>query len=77
MDETLKKINEAIKEIRPALLMEGGDVEVVEFRNRILKIKLLGACGDCPMSMMTLKAGIERYIKSKVPEVLEVQEVQT
>lgn len=68
----LEKIEAALNEIRPYLIADGGDVEVLEVSNGTVKVRLTGACGGCPMSMMTLKSGIERVIKEKVPEITEV-----
>ena len=76
----IEYINEAIKEkvekvlgrIRPNLQADGGDVQLVEVTNGTVKVKLSGACIGCPMSSLTLKMGIERMLKSEVPEVKEV-----
>ncbi|MDA8157553.1 MAG: NifU family protein [Actinomycetota bacterium] len=67
------KVKTVIDEIRPYLKADGGDAELVEVsEDGIVKLKLLGACGHCPMSIMTLKMGIEKRIKEKVPEIKEV-----
>lgn len=66
------KVQTVIDEIRPMLKADGGDVELVGMEDGIVKLKLLGACGHCPMSIMTLKMGIEKRIKERVPEVKEV-----
>lgn len=69
----LEKVKNLIDEIRPMLKEDGGDVELVEVTSDgLVKLKLLGACGHCPMSIMTLKMGIEKRLKEKVPEVKEV-----
>ncbi len=66
-------VQKAIEEIRPNLQMDGGDVELIDVTDEgIVKVKLLGACGGCPMSQMTLKMGIERRLKQAVPGVKEV-----
>ena len=66
-------VQKAIEQIRPTLQMDGGDVELVEVSDDgIVKVKLLGACGGCPMSQMTLKMGIEKHLKKEVPQVKEV-----
>jgi Fe-S cluster biogenesis protein NfuA len=66
-------VQKAIEQIRPNLQMDGGDVELVEVSDDgIVKVKLLGACGGCPMSQMTLKMGIERHLKKEVPQIKEV-----
>ncbi len=73
MIEEVKKVSEVI---RPALQADGGDVELVEVTDDgVVKVKLVGACGHCPMSTMTLKMGIERTLKEKVPGVKEVVSV--
>jgi Fe-S cluster biogenesis protein NfuA len=71
-----EKVIEIIDKIRPALQADGGDVELVEIEeDGTVKVRLLGACGGCPMSQMTLKMGIERILKEEVPEVKEVVSV--
>ena len=70
-----EKVESALKEIRPSLQADGGDVELVDVENRIVKVRLTGACAGCPMSQMTLKQGIESYIKKAIPEVLSVEAV--
>lgn len=68
-----EKIEDIINRIKPSLQADGGDVELVEVNeDGVIKVKLTGACGSCPMSMLTLKMGIERIIKEEVPEVKEV-----
>jgi Fe-S cluster biogenesis protein NfuA len=69
------KVEQALNDIRPSLQMDGGDVELVDIENGIVKVRLTGACGGCPMSQMTLKQGIESHIKKQVPEVLSVEAV--
>jgi len=74
--EILEKIEIALQSIRPYLQKDGGDVEFVELtEDKIVKVRLLGACVNCDMSVMTLKAGIEESIKSAVPEVVCVEAV--
>lgn len=69
----LEKVKNVIDEVRPMLKVDGGDVELVEVTDDgLVKLKLLGACGHCPMSIMTLKMGIEKRLKEKVPEIKEV-----
>jgi len=72
MEEDIKK---ALDEIRPALQADGGDVEYVGMDGDVVKVKLKGACGGCPMATMTLKNGIEVLIKKKVPSVSSVEAV--
>lgn len=71
---TLKeKVEDALKEVRPMLEADGGNVELISVSDDgKVTLKLTGACGSCPMSQMTLKMGVERIIKKKVPEVKEV-----
>jgi Fe-S cluster biogenesis protein NfuA len=67
-----EKIEEALNKVRPSLMADGGDVELVAVEDGIVKVRLTGACGGCPMSQMTLKMGIERFLKKEVPEVKSV-----
>jgi len=68
-----EKIEAALNKVRPQLRMDGGDVELVEVGpDGVVKVRLTGACGGCPMSQMTLKMGIERILKKEVPEVKQV-----
>lgn len=70
------KVEAALKNIRPKLQADGGDVQLVDvLENGVVKVKLTGACGSCPMAQMTLKFGIEKYLKEQIPEVREVQSV--
>ena len=78
MEKMLKeKVQEALNQIRPSLQADGGDCELVDVsQDGIVKLRLTGACHGCPMSTMTLKMGIERALKSMIPEIKEVvQEV--
>ncbi|MCG9478673.1 MAG: NifU family protein [Actinomycetia bacterium] len=68
-----EKLEEALDEIRPSLQADGGDVELVDVSDDgVVKVKLTGACGGCPMSQITLAQGIERVLKEKIPEVKKV-----
>lgn len=68
-----EKVEMALNKIRPALQADGGDVELLEVTPEgVVKVRLTGACGGCPMSQMTLKMGVEQAIKQEVPEVKEV-----
>jgi len=67
-----EKVEEVLAQIRPMLEADGGGVELVDFEEGVVTVKLLGACGGCPMSTMTLKGGIERILKEQMPEVKEV-----
>ena len=66
------KVEAVLNKIRPQLVADGGDVELVEVSEGTVKVKLTGACAGCPMSTMTLQMGIERILKQEVPEVKEV-----
>ena len=67
------KVEAALKKIRPMLQADGGDVVLVDVTpDGVVKVRLTGACGGCPMSQMTLKMGIEKVLKEDVPEVKEV-----
>ncbi len=70
-----EKVEAVLNKIRPALQADGGDVELVEVKDGVVKVRLTGACGGCPMSQMTLRMGIERTLKKEIPEVKEVQAV--
>ena len=67
-----EKIESALAQIRPALQADGGNVELVDVNEGVVKVKLVGACGGCPMAAMTLRNGIERVLKEQIPEVKEV-----
>jgi Fe-S cluster biogenesis protein NfuA len=67
-----EKVEEALNKIRPALMRDGGNVELIGVEGDVVKVKLTGACGGCPMSQMTLKMGIERILKKEIPEIKEV-----
>ena len=70
-----EKVEEVLREIRPSLQRDGGDVELVDVENGVVKVRLTGACGGCPMSQMTLKMGIERHLKDRIPEIQSVESV--
>jgi len=70
--EIKDKVESALQEIRPALQADGGGVDLISVVDGVVSVKLTGACGGCPMSTMTLKMGIERVLKEKIPEVKEV-----
>lgn len=68
-----ENIQKAIDEIRPALQADGGNIELIDVQeDGVVKVKLLGACGSCPMSQLTLKRGVEARLKAKFPEIKEV-----
>jgi len=70
-----EKVEEALNKVRPALVADGGNVELVDVEDGVVKVKLTGACAGCPMSQMTLKMGIERFLKKEIPEIKEVVSV--
>lgn len=71
-----EKVETALGAIRPVLQRDGGDVQLVEITDEgIVKVKLVGACGTCPMSILTLKRGIEATLKQRVPEIVSVESV--
>jgi Fe-S cluster biogenesis protein NfuA len=67
-----EKVEKAIDEIRPFLQADGGNIELIDVQEGIVKVKLVGACGSCPMSQLTLKRGVEARLKERIPEVKEV-----
>jgi Fe-S cluster biogenesis protein NfuA len=70
-----ENIEKALEKIRPALRADGGDIELIDVVDGVVKVRLTGACGGCPMSQMTLKMGVERVLKQQVPEVKSVETV--
>jgi Fe-S cluster biogenesis protein NfuA len=70
-----EKVSEAINQIRPSLQADGGDVELVDVVDGVVKVRLKGHCVGCPMSTMTVKNGIERFLKQQIPEVVSVEQV--
>lgn len=72
MEEKVVRVLEAI---RPGLQMDGGDIELVGVEDGVVKVRLMGSCAGCPMSMMTLQMGVERVIKKEIPEVVRVEAV--
>ena len=70
-----EKVEELIQKIRPSLQADGGDIELVSVEDGVVKVRLTGACGTCPMSQMTLKLGVEAVIKENIPEVKRVETV--
>ncbi len=69
------QVQEVLDKLRPFLQRDGGDCELVDVEDGVVKLRLLGACGSCPASTMTLKAGIERALMEEIPEVREVEQV--
>lgn len=70
-----EQVQEVLDKLRPFLLRDGGDVELVDVEDGIVKVRLMGACGSCPSSTITLKAGIERALIEEVPGVKELEQV--
>ncbi len=68
-----EKVQAVLDTIRPMLKADGGDVELVDIKNNVVKVRLQGACAGCPMSQMTLKNGIEKIIKKEIPEIVAVE----
>jgi Fe-S cluster biogenesis protein NfuA len=73
--EELDRIKEVLEDIRAILQADGGDLEFLGYEEGVVKLRLMGACGACPFSQMTLKMGIERILKEKVPGIKEVEAV--
>jgi Fe-S cluster biogenesis protein NfuA len=67
-----EEVEKIIDEIRPALQADGGNIELIDVEDGVVKVKLVGACGSCPMSQLTLKRGVEARLKAKLPGVKEV-----
>ena len=66
------KVEEVLNSIRPSLINDGGNVELIDVNDGVVTVKLTGACAGCPMSTMTLKMGIEKILKETIPEIKEV-----
>lgn len=77
MSQTLTRENveNVLDELRPYLMSDGGNVELVDIEGPIVKLRLQGACGSCPSSAMTLRMGIERKLKEEIPEISEIEQV--
>ena len=76
MNRMKESVQSVIDQIRPMLQRDGGDVELVDVEDGIVKVRLQGACKGCPMSQMTLKNGIEKFVKQQIPEVISVESVE-
>lgn len=74
-DVDLELLESTLEYIRPAIQMDGGDIVLQNVEEGVVTLQMVGACGGCPLSMMTLKAGIERILKDRVPGVVEVDAV--
>ena len=75
MEDVKKAVEQALAKIRPMLQRDGGDIELVEVTDGIVKVRLTGACKGCPMSQMTLKQGVEKLLMQEVPGLKQVQAV--
>jgi Fe-S cluster biogenesis protein NfuA len=73
--EMKEQVQEVLDKLRPFLQRDGGDVELVDVEDGVVKLRLMGACGSCPSSTITLKAGIERALLEEIPGIKEVQQV--
>ncbi|MBE9104184.1 NifU family protein [Nostoc cf. edaphicum LEGE 07299] len=72
---TSENVETVLDEMRPYLMSDGGNVELVELDGPVVKLRLQGACGSCPSSAMTLRMGIERRLKEMIPEIAEIEQV--
>ncbi|MBE0568007.1 MAG: NifU family protein [Krumholzibacteria bacterium] len=71
----IDRIQAVLDEIRPALQADGGDVEFIDYNEGVVTVRMKGACGNCPMSLMTLKNGIEARMKARIPEIQGVESI--
>lgn len=71
--EVREQVEKALDDIRPALQADGGDIELLDVVDGVIKVRLVGACGGCPMSQLTLTSGVERHLKNVVPGVIRVE----
>jgi Fe-S cluster biogenesis protein NfuA len=72
---TLENVETVLDELRPYLMADGGNVELVEIEGPVVKLRLQGACGSCPSSAMTLRMGIERKLRETIPDIGEIEQV--
>ena len=70
-----EKVEKALEELRPNLQADGGNIELVDVNDGVVKVRLTGACAGCPMSQMTLQWGVTQFLKKKIPEIKEVEAV--
>lgn len=70
-----REVREALEDVRPHLQADGGDLEFVGIENGVVKVRLKGACAGCPMSQMTVKWGVENYLKKKIPGIKAVEAI--
>lgn len=75
MEDKSDEVKKTLQDLRPQLQADGGDIEFVGFEDGVVKVRLKGSCAGCPMSTMTLKMGVERYLKKRIPDVTKVEAV--
>ena len=75
LELTPENVEKVLDELRPYLIADGGNVELVELDGPVVKLRLNGACGSCPSSTYTLKMGIERKLRMNIPDIIEVEQV--
>ncbi len=75
LELTVENVESVLDELRPYLLSDGGNVELVEVEGPVVRLRLQGACGSCPSSAMTLRMGIERKLRESIPDIGEVEQV--
>ena len=75
LELTPENVEKVLDELRPYLIADGGNVELVELDGPVVKLRLNGACGSCPSSTYTLKMGIERKLRMSIPDIIEVEQV--
>lgn len=75
-EQVIQKIDDVLQEVRPNIQMDGGDIEFVSYTDGVVSVRLQGACTSCPLSLYTLKLGIEERLKEQIPEVVEVIAVE-
>ena len=74
VNQTIReRVAKALEEFRPRLQADGGDIELLGVDNGIAKVRLKGACAGCPMATMTIKMGVEQYLRKKIPEIVRVE----
>ncbi len=76
MSTTVKdRVQKALEELRPQLQADGGDIELLDVKDGVVKVKMKGACAGCPMSAMTLQWGVENFLKKKIPGIVRVEAI--
>jgi len=74
--QNIQKIEQVLEQLRPTIQMDGGDIEFVKYEQGVVFVRLQGACSTCPMSMHTLKLGVEQALKEHIPQIVEVIAVE-